>query len=311
MCHLEYAGGQTCFEGTNWPKIGSDWALSQAQGGCGQARGRKPASSPLTRVVHCLLVLLRCCRKLSPLRFARLSSNWDPRPVTRTQKGNWQCPECHLLVPVGSKFHHFRTGHTQCDIELIKTQQPTVVAATRDLPQEQTGWTCPIPGCGLQLPVLGSQDHNRAAKAHCQKFHPKETPRTLAYKIRKRKPKCTKATSQKQLANHEEYPLQQLSTWWVRLINCEPGHAKAVAEAVERSMSQMDKDCLSLIQSGRWDSSVRRCFGRPRGHFYLEVSVAAFLTRVSQLHKTRKRVRLTPKELALRKKRAEGHKAKA
>ena len=32
----------------------------------------------------------------------RKASNWDPRPVTRTQKGHWQCPECHLLVPIGS-----------------------------------------------------------------------------------------------------------------------------------------------------------------------------------------------------------------
>ena len=313
-------------------------------------------------------------------------------PQTRDEsaEGKWQCPECHVLVPTGSKFHHFRTRHPQCDIERIKIARPSVVAATKDLPQEQTGWTCPILGCGHKLPVLGSQDHKRAVREHCRKCHPKETPRTLAFKSLKGKPKRTKGVSRQQLANHEKYrferfptheivrvvpperlasgfrgalyyckvclsPLHKSSpqglqtcqerraridtshhvrrmrrTWWVRLKNSEPGHAKALAVAVGRSMTQMDEDCfvniphtarsLELARAKALREAVRplrRKLGKQpltreeatkRGK---RQHTTAFLNKAKKLHKCSTRGRLNPEALALRKQQAGQNSTKA
>ena len=107
----------------------------------------------------------------------------SPAPVPH---GKWRCPVqgCNLLVPVGSKFHHFRTRHPDLDKDMIMIDRPVIVVASSEIPPSQREWTCPVPGCDKGLPVLTSQDKKRAIKEHCRSCH----PHVVAVTLKKRPP---------------------------------------------------------------------------------------------------------------------------
>ena len=82
-----------------------------------------------------------------------------------------------------AKSLHVKSRHPHIPLETFRKDEVADTIETSPLlPESQRAWSCPL--CNHGLPELPTQARNRAIRAHCSKFHPKETPKTLSFKNR-------------------------------------------------------------------------------------------------------------------------------
>ena len=137
----------------------------------------------------------------------------DPRKGPKFEKNmpwQWKCPisTCGLLLKgtysgvAQARYFHVRRAHAELPPERFHQEDPIDPIETSPLlPASQRDWSCPL--CDHGLPAVASQVRKRAIRAHCSKFHPKETLKSLSRLVLKGQPNSGVSSFQSK-RRHEE-----------------------------------------------------------------------------------------------------------
>lgn len=137
--------------------------------------------------------MFRKGRPPTRVKFRIWGKQHDPRDPPRLKPNmpwQWICPihSCRQVCKgtyasvAHARYYHIRTKHPEVSANHFRNEDPfDVVATSPHIPPPQRAWSCPL--CNHGLPEVPTQARMRALRAHCQQHHPKETPRSLSYKI--------------------------------------------------------------------------------------------------------------------------------
>eukprot|EP00438_Fugacium_kawagutii_P023629 Skav205985 [mRNA] locus=scaffold442:1050577:1058494:+ [translate_table: standard] len=188
--------------------------------------------------------------------------SWPARPPKRVRTTKeplvWICPECNLRLEHTTsagisqkKLYHVRSRHPSMDqTSLRDPRKKTIFALTKDLPQEQLAWACPI--CGAGHPALPNQDHKRAVAEHIRLCHPDETPRSLFHKIATGRPKRKFGVSINQVKKFSDLRKKKYGSHQCILLPQTKGNT-------ERGQQVLCAKCFCRIGKGSPEAQKRTC----------------------------------------------------
>ena len=108
-----------------------------------------------------------------PIYLEELGDDEDWTQGSKVSSTKWACPICLAEVRMGLKRHHIATRHAGVPVNLFEAGKPMAVAFSKELPDDQTDFQCPLGKCRMRLPRLPAQARKHAKRQHLLDFHPR------------------------------------------------------------------------------------------------------------------------------------------